>query len=385
MSNDWPVVALHEILQPVSRPESVDPSKTYHILGAHWYAEGLYIKDTKAGSSIQANKVYRVEQGDFVYNRLFAWKGSFAVAVAQNHDCYVSNEFPTFAINQQQADAHYLWRYFSRTSAWEEALGLSTGGTPTSRNRLKEEKLLAIQIPLPPLDEQRRIVARIDELAAKIEEARGLRREVEKDTYSLLLGEYHRILKEADELPMSKVAPLVRRPVDIQLSQKYYELGIRSFGKGTFHKPPVTGTELGTKRIFKIEENDLLFNIVFAWEGAVAVAKREDYGRVGSHRFLTCVPIEGIATSSFLCFHFLTERGLEQLLNASPGSAGRNRTLGIQALENITVPIPSYEKQTWFEKLQKNLNQVNQIHSSSEIEIASILPSILDQAFKGEL
>jgi len=174
--NIRPLISLAEVLKSVSRPERVEPEKTYRILGAHWYAEGLYVKDTLLGSQIRADKVFRVEEGDFVYNRLFAWKGSFAVATESNSGCYVSNEFPCFTINDDRADANFLWRYFSRVSAWEEALGLSTGGTPTSRNRLKEEKFLAMMIPLPPLSEQRRIVSRIEELAAKINEARGLRR-----------------------------------------------------------------------------------------------------------------------------------------------------------------------------------------------------------------
>jgi len=143
MTKSWPMTPLGEVLTPVSRPESVEPEKTYRILGAHWYAEGLYTKDIKPGSAIQANKVYKVEKGDFVYNRLFAWKGSFAVASKENHGCYVSNEFPCFTINHGLADGQFLWRYFCRASVWEHALGLSTGGTPTSRNRLKEDKFRA--------------------------------------------------------------------------------------------------------------------------------------------------------------------------------------------------------------------------------------------------
>ena len=76
MNRPWSMVPLRELLTPVSRPEAVDPQKTYHILGAHWYATGLYTKDIKSGSEIQAKHLYRAEQGDFVYNRLFAWKGS---------------------------------------------------------------------------------------------------------------------------------------------------------------------------------------------------------------------------------------------------------------------------------------------------------------------
>jgi type I restriction enzyme, S subunit len=186
MNSPWPKVKLGEVLTPVSRPEIVDPSETYRILGAHWYAGGLYTKDVKLGSGVQAKWLYRVEEGDFVYNRLFAWKGSFALATAENSGCYVSNEFPCFVMRNGRVDGRYLWRYFSRASVWEEALGLSMGGTPTSRNRLKEDKLLAMQIPLPPLAEQRRIVARIEDLAAEIEEAHGLRRQAAEEGEALV-------------------------------------------------------------------------------------------------------------------------------------------------------------------------------------------------------
>ncbi len=179
MSKEFPAVPLGEILTSISRPEIVEPDKIYQILGAHWYAEGLYIKETKPGSEIQADKVYRIEQGDFVYNRLFAWKGSFAVATAKDDNCYVSNEFPAFTIDHRKVNAQYLRRYFCRASVWEEALGLSSGGTPTSRNRLKEDKLLSMRIPLPTPEEQQRIVARIEELVTKIEKARGLHNQVD--------------------------------------------------------------------------------------------------------------------------------------------------------------------------------------------------------------
>jgi len=176
------MVPLGYVLTPVSRPESVDPGKTYRILGAHWYAEGLYIKDVKPGSEIRADRLYRVEKGDFVYNRLFAWKGSFAIATPEHQGCYVSNEFPCFAVNQDRLDTRYLWRYFSRPWVWNQALSLSSGGTPTSRNRLKEERLLAMNIPLPPLEEQRKI----EELAAKIDIAKRLNAESAAEIGALL-------------------------------------------------------------------------------------------------------------------------------------------------------------------------------------------------------
>ena len=148
--------------------------------------------------------------------------------------------------------------------------------------------------------------------------------DIGRQSYQLLLSLYGDLIADAPTLPMSKLAPIVRRPVEVDPTIDYFELGICSFGNGTFHKPALKGLELGTKRIFWIEPGDLLLSNVFAWEGAIAVVKPEDQGRVGSHRFISCVPKAGVATSAYLCFHFLTPQGLQQIGEASPGGAGRN-------------------------------------------------------------
>src|SRR5712675_1763698 len=136
---------------------------------------------------------------------------------------------------------------------------------------------------------------------------------------------------------MGEIAPLVRRPVQVEAGGTYREIGIRSFGRGIFHKPPSTGLGIGDKRVFSIEPGDLLFNIVFAWEGAVAVASETERNTIGSHRFLTCVANPQLADARFLFWWFSRGEGRDRLLRASPGGAGRNRTLGVEKLGAIDV------------------------------------------------
>lgn len=181
MMKPWPLVQLRDVLRSVERPESVDASREYRLLGVRWYGEGFFVKDMKLGQEIKAQKLYRVCKGDFAYNRLFAWKGSFAVAGSEADGCYVSNEFPCFEPVPTRLDAEFLRWWFRRESSWLDALDLSSGATPTSRNRLKEERFLAMEIPLPPLPEQQRIVARIQELRAPIDEVCALRRAAERE------------------------------------------------------------------------------------------------------------------------------------------------------------------------------------------------------------
>ena len=237
MSKAWPLVKLGEVLSQEKRSITVLSDNEYNLLGAHWYAKGLYIKDIKYGSQIKASSLYRVHEGDFVYNRLFAWKGSFAIATKENNGCFVSNEFPCFHVSREKVEPQYLRWYFSRESSWNEALGLSYGATPTSRNRLNEEHLLNITIPLPPLAEQQRIVATIGRLAGKIEEAITHKKEIVKEYSSMLHSIFNRLTKDSPMIEIEKIAPLIRRAVNVCMEEECPELGIKSFGKGTFHKP----------------------------------------------------------------------------------------------------------------------------------------------------
>lgn len=383
-SNGWQKVPLGEVLTQISRDEPVHPTQEYRLLGARWYAKGLYIKEVKEGSTIRAARLYRVEEGDFVYNRLFAWKGSFALATQDDHDCYVSNEFPCFQIRDSRLNARFLQYYMSNSGTWNGALELSSGGTPISRNRLKEAQFLSMPIPLPDRKEQDRIVAKLEALSARIDEARECYLQIEQDADAMLHSAFARIIDGAPRMRIADVAPLARRPVDTTVDGEYLELGVRSFGKGVFHKPTLLGAELTWQKLFRVHEGDIVISNIKAWEGAIAVAGPDDDGRVGSHRYLTLVPVEGQVTAGFLCFYLLTAAGLAGIGQASPGSADRNRTLGQKALEAIEVPIPDYDQQTWFDRLQAEVRQMLVTQQNAETELDVLLSATLDKAFKGE-
>jgi type I restriction enzyme S subunit len=144
---------------------------------------------------------------------------------------------------------------------------------------------------------------------------------------------------------VGEIARLERRAVNVNLGQDYQEIGIRSFGKGVFHKGAVSGAALGSKRVFWVKPGDLLLNNVFAWEGAIAVAENDQDGLIGSHRFMTYVVDRRRADPHYLLYYLLSDPGLELIRRASPGSAGRNRTLGIKAFESLAIPLPAIEVQ----------------------------------------
>lgn len=150
---------------------------------------------------------------------------------------------------------------------------------------------------------------------------------------------------KAGYVRVGEVLSLARRTVSVDPGLAYAEIGIKSFGRGIFHKPQISGAELGAKRVYEIHDGDLVISNVFAWEGAVAVARPAETGRIGSHRFMTWVAHQEMGDARYLYHYFTSDRGLQQLQQASPGSAGRNRTLGITAFEDLVIPLPRIDEQ----------------------------------------
>ena len=142
-----------------------------------------------------------------------------------------------------------------------------------------------------------------------------------------------------------EVLELQRRQVNVDPAAEYREIGVRSFGKGIFHKDPIKGIDLGGKRVFVVRPGDLVFSNVFAWEGAVALASPAEAGRIGSHRFMTYTPTDDDVDVSYLRHYFTSEPGVALLASASPGSAGRNRTLAVDRFEAIEIRLPDIDEQ----------------------------------------
>lgn len=251
----------------------------------------------------------------------------------------------------------------------------------TNRIRIKEERFLDQRIALPSLVEQQAIVDRLDVLAHKARQVIDHLDIIEAEADRLLAKHFDDAISTSSVRTMAEAAPLIRREQRVDLDGIYPELGIRSFGKGTFHKPPLTGAQIGTKRLYRIEPGDLLFSNVFAWEGAIAIAHSTDAGRFGSHRFITCRVNATLTTAEFLLYYFLTTHGLQKIGEASPGGAGRNRTLGLEKLMALEVPIPSLAVQRTFNKLQTQIAKLKAKHIAIREANQALLPATLERLF----
>lgn len=182
-------------------------------------------------------------------------------------------------------------------------------------------------------------------------------------------------MKAYPTVRVGDVLRLERRPVVIEIDREYEEIGVRSFGRGIFHKDPVEGGALNQKRVFRIEPGDLVISNVFAWEGAIAVASEAESGRIGSHRFMTFVPIAESIDTAWASWFFRSDPGIELIRRASPGSAGRNRTLAIKRFEALEIPLPPIEEQR---RVARRLDSISSLRQ--EVDRRSSLANTMARA-----
>lgn len=144
---------------------------------------------------------------------------------------------------------------------------------------------------------------------------------------------------------MRDVLERIEVPVNVESNKEYVQIGIRSHGKGLFYKEPVLGKALGNKQVFWIQPNCFILNVVFAWEQAITKTTENEIGMIGSHRFPMYRPKNDLVDIDYLIYYFLTKRGTDILEAASPGGAGRNRTLGQERFLKSKITLPTLPEQ----------------------------------------
>lgn len=120
--------------------------------------------------------------------------------------------------NVKELDSVYLWRYlnFLYLSGITENMQKQTTGI---RN-LNFSEYKAIQIPLPPLSEQKKIVAKLEGLLRKIKEAKRLRAESEIAAQNLLPAELHRIFTQQSTTNNTPHKQHTYKPENVRMSDK---------------------------------------------------------------------------------------------------------------------------------------------------------------------
>jgi type I restriction enzyme S subunit len=400
MVNSRKTVPFSEVLKVVSRPETLDRDKTYRILGMRWYAQGLFVREDKPGHEIQANELFRVEKDDFVYNRLFAWKGSFGIVDDNTAGGYVSGEFPCFNVFTEKADPKFIFLYLSQEPIWNEIVRISSGQTNISRLRLKVQAFLAMEIPLPPVTEQRRIVTRIEALAGRVAQAQSLRREASEEA-AALVDSFARFEFNTKSYKMISVDDLVgRENLKNGKSLKSDEqpslvscLRISALRNGLIDcsdTKPINMT-LDEAEPYQVHQDDVFIvrgNGSKDLVGRAGIIKHFDGIVIFPDLFIK-VPLEKTKIlPEFFVAWWNSPTMRDRIIDLAKTTSGIWK-VNQGHIASCLIPLPPLEEQrrlvAYLDGLQAQVSALRARQAETEKELNALMPSILDKAFKGEL
>ena len=132
-----------------------------------FWGKGLELRRIVTGSEIAASRRLRVRARQFLVSRIDARHGATGIVPDELDGAVVSSDFPSFDIDESRLLPEYLG-WYSKTSAFVDDCRHASEGT-TNRVRLQEQRLLNLRMALPPLEGQRRVVRKIERLAAHLQ------------------------------------------------------------------------------------------------------------------------------------------------------------------------------------------------------------------------
>ena len=215
MSKPWPKVKLGEVLKEHDNSIPVAELTEVNLAGVFSFARGLFKRGPMSPGETSYKSYNRLVTDDFVISIPKAWEGALARVTPEFDGWFLSPVFPTFRANLERLLPEFLEWYCKRQSVWGE-LQRKSRGIGARRESVHPDQFLSLEIPSPPLAEQRRVVARIEELAAQIHEARTLRHQAAEEAGVPLPLEHLRDLrrmpplrKEMGGYRVPRVSPLV--------------------------------------------------------------------------------------------------------------------------------------------------------------------------------
>ncbi len=400
--NPWPKVRLEEVLHAKPRPVRVVENQTYREIGIRSHGKGVFHKRPVSGLELGSKKVFWVEPGDFVLNIVFAWEGAVAVLGEADRGMIGSHRFPTFCADESQLNAHFLLAYFKTPEGLQKLATISPGGAGRNRT-LSKSGFLSLEIPLPPLAEQRRVVAQIEELAAQIHEARTLRNQAAEEGDALLTSFRRSAFGETpqpDWIPLSNyVGSIVNGKSPATEGRRagsdewaVLRVGAVSFGVFDDQENKALPVSYAVPPSMEVRAGDFIMSRANTVElvGACALVRKTRTKLMLSDKTFRFVFREPRKVVPEYLEQVLKSPPLrEQIERVASGTSPTMKNISKEKVLALRLPPFALPEQlrivAELDALQAEVDTLKRLQAETATELDAMLPAVLDRAFKGEL
>ena len=385
----WPTVRLGEVLRHRKEFITIDDLTTYKRPRVQIHVQGIVQRDEVPGALIKTKTQQVCRTGEFLVAEIDAKVGGFGIVPKSLNGSIVSSHYFLFVVDESKLNLRFL-DYFIRTPTFREQVAAQGS---TNYAAIRPAHVLGYEIPLPPLAEQRRVVARIEELAAQIHEARTLRHQAAEEAEALF-DSFLTARFDSSDWPLKPLPEVA-------------EVARGKFGHRPRNEPRFYGGEFPFIQIGDISnsgryirthsqslnKDGLAISRMFP-TGTVAIAiTGATIGVTGILGFDSCFPdsIVGIqarpesVTPEFI--YLAVEHAKKTALAEATQTTQPNINLG--NLNRLKVHVPPLAEQrrivAELDALQAEVDALKRLQAETAKELDALLPAILDRAFKGEL
>lgn len=154
-------VRVGDVLRLERREVTVDPVKEYRLIGVYSFGKGILHRDPKVGAELGDYRYFEIHPGDLVLSNIQAWEGAIALATEADVGTVGTHRFLTYTSPDGRIDTDWA-RWFFLSEPGMDLIRQAAPGT-TMRNRtLAIQRFEELEIPLPPIDDQRRVASELD-------------------------------------------------------------------------------------------------------------------------------------------------------------------------------------------------------------------------------
>jgi type I restriction enzyme S subunit len=383
--SDWEVKKLGSLGNIISgltySPDDISDEKGLLVLRSSNIQDRQLVFDDNVFVNVESDKFNPVKKDDI----LICVRNGSKSLIGKNTlitDNIEGVAFGAFMAVFRSDYNNYLFQVFG-TDLYQREIHKNLGATINSINGsdLKEFK-----IPIPPLPEQQKIASILSTWDMAIDNCKtifeNLKIRNKALAQKLLTGKMRvKGFKEKWKVKaISECVTFTPRPIT-KPTANYLALGLRSHGKGVFHKTDFDPASIAMETMYEVKENDLIINITFAWEQAVAIVSKKDEGGLVSHRFPTYTFIDKNATPDFFRHYILQKRFKFLLELISPGGAGRNRVMSKTDFLKLDIKLPNVEEQkaiaNILDKATEELNQYQQKLQTLQLQKKGLMQQLL--------
>ncbi len=387
MSATWPKVRLGEVLRHRKEFITIDDLTTYKRPRVQLHARGIVLRDEVSGALIKTKTQQVCRAGEFLVAEIDAKVGGFGIVPGSLEASIVSSHYFLFVIDEGKLDCEFL-DYFSRTPTFRDQVAAQGS---TNYAAIRPSHVLGYEIPLPPLAEQRRIVARIEALAAQIAEARSLCHQAVEEAEALLISASARIFEPKAEWDVMEVGEFCEPPqygytesaTDQPVGPRFLRITDIQDGSVDWDRVPYCRCPEPGKYLLK--PNDLVFARTGATTGKSFVIR--DCPEAVFASYLIRLRVRNSVSVDYLYRYFQSPSYWAQIADKKEGTGQPN--LNGSKLEKLKVPIAPLPEQrrivSYLDGLQAQVDALKRLQAETTAELAALLPSILDKAFKGKL